>query len=141
MSGHQFGPGLFSLIFFGSVAAAAAFLLAGPDKAATDDAAFVMDLIPVRSMSPSPEFLSALILAERDRFYHSTLESLPTTVFLFAFILSDSSKGGMALVTAPFILLTAALVLAEDFWGRDVFRVLAIVVGLSFDFVPCPMPK
>jgi hypothetical protein len=55
--------------------------------------------------------------------------------------LSDYSEGGVALVTAPFILLTAALALAEDFRGRDVFRVLAIVVDLSFDFVPCTMPK
>jgi hypothetical protein len=64
MYGHQFGPGFFTLIFFRAVSAAAAFLLDGPDKAATADAAFVMDLIPVRSMSSSPDFLSALLLAE-----------------------------------------------------------------------------
>jgi hypothetical protein len=64
MSRHQFGPGFFTLVFFGAVAAAAAFLLAGSDKADTADAAFVMDLIPVRSMSSSPDFLSALLLAE-----------------------------------------------------------------------------
>jgi low temperature requirement protein LtrA len=103
MSGHQFGPGFFTLIFFGAVATAAAFLLAGPGKAATADAAFIMDLIPVWSMSSSPDFLSALLLSEKDRFYRSTLESLPTTVFLLAFILSDSLEGGVALVTAPFI--------------------------------------
>jgi hypothetical protein len=128
------------LVLFGAGAAAAAFLLAGPDKADTDGSALVMDLIPVRSMSSSPDFLSALLLAERDRFYRSTLDSLPATVFLLAFILSGSLEDGVALVTAPFILLTVALALADDFWGRDVFRVLTIVVDLSFDFVPCPMP-
>jgi hypothetical protein len=141
MSGHQFGPSLFTLVFFGAVAAAATFLLAGPDKAATADAAFVMDLIPVRSMASSSDFLSASLLAERDRFCHSTLESLAMTIFILAFILSESSEGGVALVTAPFIFLTAALALAEAFWGRDIFRVLSIVVDLSFDFVLCPMPK
>jgi hypothetical protein len=134
MSGHQLGPGLFTLVFLGAVAASAAFLLVGPDKSATADAAFVMDLIPVRSMSSSPEFLSALLLAAPDGFCCSTLESLPITVFLLAFILSDSSEGGVALITPPFISLTAALALAEDFWDRDVFRVLPIVVDLSFDF-------
>jgi hypothetical protein len=60
MYGHQFGPGFFTLVFFEAVAAAAAFLLAGPDKAATDDAAFVMYLIPVRSISSSPDFVVGL---------------------------------------------------------------------------------
>jgi hypothetical protein len=129
------------LVFFGALAAAAAFLLAGPDKADTADVAFIVDLIPARSMLSSPEFLSALLLAERDRLYRSTSESLPTTVFLLAFILTDSSEVGVALVASPFVLLTAVLALAYVFSGRDVFRVLAIVVDLSFDFVLCPMPK
>jgi hypothetical protein len=74
-------------------------------------------------VSSSPGFLSALLLAERDGFCRSASESLPTNVFFLAFILSDSSEGGVALVAAPFILLTAALALAEDFWGRDLFLV------------------
>jgi hypothetical protein len=59
------GLKFFTLVLFGAVAAEAKLLLAGPDKAATADAVFVMELIPVRSMSSSPDFLSALLLAER----------------------------------------------------------------------------
>jgi hypothetical protein len=43
-------------------------------------------------------------------------------------------EGGVALVAAPFNLLTAALALADDFWVRGVFRVLVIVVDLFADF-------
>jgi hypothetical protein len=111
------GPGFFTLVFYGAIAAAAAFLLAGPDKSATADVAFVMVSILVRSMSSSPDFFSALLLAEQDGFCRSASEYFPMTVFLLAFILLDSSEGGVALVAAPFILLTAALALADDFWG------------------------
>jgi hypothetical protein len=115
------GPGFFTLVFFGAVAAAAVFLLVGPEKAATVAAAFIIDSIPGRSMSLSPDFLSALLLAEQDGFWRFTSEYLPTTVFFLAFILLDSSEGGVALVAAPFMLLTPALALAEDFRGQGVF--------------------
>jgi hypothetical protein len=60
--------------------------------------------------------------------------ALPTAVFFVTFILSDPLEGGVALVAAPFILLTAALALTEDFWGQDLFQMLAIFVDLFFDF-------
>jgi hypothetical protein len=129
-------PGFLTLVFFsGAVSVATSFLLDGTDKAATAAAAaFNIDSIPVRSMSSSPDLLSALLLAERDRLCRSTSDYLPTAVVFLAFILSDSYEGGVVLVAAPFILLTAALALAEDFLGQGVFRMLAIVVDLSFDF-------
>jgi hypothetical protein len=111
------GADFFTLVFFsGDVVAAALltgvdFLLDRPNRAATADAAFVIDSIPVQSMLLSPAFLSALLLAEQDRadnafFFvdgptirsrlcRSASEYLPTTVFLLSFILLDSLKGGV----------------------------------------------
>jgi hypothetical protein len=109
------GRGFFTLVFFGVIAAASDFFLAGPNKAEYAVIAFIIDSIPIRSMSSSPDFLSTLLLAERDSLYCSYLESSPTTVFFLAFILLDSSEGGVAFVAAPFILLTAVLALADDF--------------------------
>jgi hypothetical protein len=83
------------LVFFGAITVAAAFLLTGTNKADTAAAAFIMDLIPVQSMSSSPDFLLALLLAARDGLSRYDSQSLPTTVFLLAFILSDSSEGGV----------------------------------------------
>jgi hypothetical protein len=128
------GPGFFALAFFEALVGAALIILDAPDKDATAYSASIIDRIPVRASS-SPDLSSALLSTERAAgLFCSTPGCSPTTVSPFALDSSDSSEGGVAVDAAPLMLLTVALALAEDFWGRGVFRILAIVVDSSVAF-------
>jgi hypothetical protein len=131
------GPDSFTLVFFGAIAAADAFLLAGPNKAATVAAAWIMDSIPVRSMSSSPDFFLALLLTlgyTRCIMLFRFRVVAHDCLFL-AFILLDSSEGGVCgLSYSPLHFVNCCLGLGWGFLGSRHFQVLAIVVDLSFDF-------